>query len=48
VQVPEDHRCPPYHEIMDRPDNYLTCWGCDLEYRREQGNPILPGHPALA
>jgi hypothetical protein len=24
-----------------------TCWGCDLEYRRQQGIPVLPDHPAL-
>jgi hypothetical protein len=46
-QVPDEHRCPPYHEIMDRPGTYLTCWDCDLKYRQEQGEPILPGHPAL-
>jgi hypothetical protein len=24
-----------------------TCWGCDLEYRRQQNIPVLPDHPGL-
>ena len=44
-RVPSEHRCPLHHEIMDRPDEFLTCWGCDLKYRQEHGEAILPDHP---
>ena len=36
-------------EFVDKDEQATpqTCWLCDLVYRRQQGVPILPDHPAL-
>lgn len=48
-EVPRDHECPP---IGARPDGsagpVLTCWDCDLLYKRERGLPVMSDHPAYA
>jgi hypothetical protein len=41
--VPQDHRCPPYYEIMAKPEEYLTCWRCDGIYRTQHGEWVPPG-----
>jgi hypothetical protein len=29
------------------PGTAQTCWTCDIEYRRQEGIPVLPTHPGL-
>ena len=36
-----------YGESSERSGPILTCWGCDLAYRRQQGVEVLPDHPAI-
>ncbi|WP_326944588.1 hypothetical protein OG439_32955 [Amycolatopsis sp. NBC_01307] len=46
-EVPREHQCPA---VGRRPDGtsgaVLTCWDCDLLYKRERGLPVTPDHPA--
>lgn len=46
-EVPADHMCPPIGRRPDgTPGAVLTCWDCDLLYKRHRGMPVQHDHPA--
>jgi hypothetical protein len=36
-----------YRATKEQTVTVLTCWPCDLAYRRQEGVAVLPTHPAL-
>jgi hypothetical protein len=47
-EVPRDHERPPIGQRADgNPGPTLTCWDCDLLYKRERGMPVMADHPAF-
>jgi hypothetical protein len=37
-----------YGAANDQTTTVQTCWACDLTYRRREGIPVRPDHPALS